>query len=41
MIITFFFEEPSIRYKQYNTTAGMYINTSATKTETEGGKLFK
>lgn len=33
--LTFFLEDPSVRYKQYKTTAGMYINKSATRTKTE------
>lgn len=32
---TFFLEAPSVKYKQYTTTAGMYINKSATRTERE------
>lgn len=36
---TFFLEDPSVRYKQYKTTAGMYINKSATRTETEQGTM--
>lgn len=34
MCLTFFLEDPSLRQKQYKTTAGMYINKSATRTET-------
>lgn len=33
--VTFFLEDPSVRYKQYKTTAGMYINKSATRTGKE------
>ena len=32
-VLTFFFVDPSTRYKQYTTTAGMYIKMSATRTD--------
>lgn len=35
--VTFFFADPSVRQKQYKTTAGMYINKSATRTENRKG----
>lgn len=39
--VTFFLDDPSVRYKQYKTTAGMYINKSATRTGKKNREVIK